>query len=135
MSRIRENRVTPWAQREVRRLIARFAIERQVAGWSVTALARETGMWPSNIARAEGGDVIPTLGVLLTMAEPMGLRLDWVPAHLRPLLDLDEFEVKALIEAAGSGCGYMDCGADLDPAVMSALRKIAARQGEAADES
>lgn len=108
--------MTPRAESEVRRLVTRFAIERVAAGWSTWDLGRASRVYRSNIDRAESGETIPTLPVLIDMAEPLGLRLDWVPAHLQPFLALDEFETRALITAAQ--------GSSPELALTSALRKL-----------
>lgn len=118
--------ITPEVEAEIRRIVTRFAIERVAAGWSVWDLAQESGVNRVNINRFEAGATVPTLTTLVGLSRIMGLRLDVVPTHLQPLLALGEFEVRALIDSAGAGCGYMDCGADPDPLLASALRKLSA---------
>lgn len=116
--------MTPRAESEVRRLVTRFAIERIAAGWSTWDLGRASRVYRSNIDRAESGETIPTLPVLIDMAEPLGLRLDWVPAHLQPLLALDEFETRALIAAAVKGWQHMTWGPSPESALVKALTKL-----------
>jgi transcriptional regulator with XRE-family HTH domain len=129
--------IRPHIEAEVRRLITRFSIERVAAGWSVWDLSRETGVHPANIHRTEGGETIPTLPVLVALAEPLGLRLDWVPPHLRPLLELDEVEVKALHAAAAVGWNRLEREpfAGTGRTALRALRKLGQLREEGADAS
>lgn len=116
--------VSPSVRREVARLVRRFTVEKLAVGWNNSALARELGVWRTNIDRMERGDVIPTLPYLINLCEPLGLRLDFVPAHLQPLLELDEFEVQALLVAARSWSEGAP-SKDEDPgALIRALRKL-----------
>lgn len=93
--------VTPEARREINRLVSRFVVERTAAGYSIECLAKQAqAPSASVIRRVENGDTVPELPTLIRMGGAVGLRLDWVPEHLVPLLALDEFEVKALIDAA-----------------------------------
>lgn len=116
--------MTPHAEAEVRRLLTRFAIERVAAGWSVWDLGKASRVNRSSIDRAESGAVIPDLATLVDMAQPLGLRLDWVPEHLQPLLGLDEIEVASLVRGAGEGWRHAETGSTHEEALTRALRKL-----------
>lgn len=75
-------------------------IERMSAGWGIEELARVADMYPSSIRRAESGETMPTFAILVGAGLALGLRLEWVPQHLRPLLTLSEHEVRALQNAS-----------------------------------
>lgn len=119
--------VTKRAPGEVRRILARLTVERMIAGWSVQALSTETGVHRSVIDRWESGEVMnPMASILATLATPLGLRLDFVAERHLPLLNLDEFEIAALIEAAWAyQCGEPLKSGSSDAAhLRSALKKL-----------
>lgn len=125
--------ITPEVEAEIRRLVTRFAIERVAAGWSVWDLAKESGVSRSNIERFEAGATWPMLPTLVGLGRILGLRLDVVPAHLQPLLALDEFETRALIAFATAADGNPEWDNGFTPqqrrSVRSALRKIGVQSG------
>lgn len=116
---------TPRAQGEVNRIIARFTIEKEAAGWTTNALCREVGVSRSVVDRWETGTTQhPTVNHLAALAEPLDLRLDLVaPRHL-PFLGLDEFEVRALIAGALAGWQAQECGHPQEQYLLSALSKL-----------
>lgn len=91
----------PDVRREINRLVTRFMVERDAAGWSNWHLGKAGGFNYTVLDKVcSGRTEAPTLGLLIRAGLPMNMRLDWVPEHLRPLLELDEFEVRALVDAA-----------------------------------
>ena len=100
-------------------------MEYTLAGWSKGLLAREAGVHYSVIKRWEDGLVTnPLLSLIVAVAKPLGLRLDFVaPRHL-PLLELDEFEIAALVDAAVEGWRVQDCDHPQESQLLSALTKL-----------
>lgn len=125
VSQLARSEITLATRREINRLVARFAIERMAAGYSIECLEKEPDA-PNRtvIRRVENSEVVPELSTLIRMGQAVGLRLDWVPPHLQPLLALDEFEVKALIEAADMGLSEWNPGDKFEREAHSALAKL-----------
>lgn len=91
---------------EVRRILTRFTFEYAAAGWTYWTLAKECGVHPSVLHRWEAGQINnPMLSILVAAVEPLGLRVDLVAERHLPFLELDEFEVPALLEAARAQYG------------------------------
>lgn len=110
---------------EVRRILARFTLERMLAGWSVSALADESNVHRSVIDRWENGRVDnPLLSVLAALVQPLDLRIDLVAERHVPLLNLDEFEIEALVSAAMDGWKVRPCDHPQEDQLLSALAKL-----------
>lgn len=120
--------VSPQVQKDIDRLVSRFVIERMAAGWSTWDLQNASDTNRSVIERIERGDTIPTLVVLVRLAQVLGLRLDFVPEHLVPLLALDEFEVQALIVGATEGWRHAT-GWGVERHLTAALHKLGRLRG------
>ena len=92
--------------RGVNRLLSRLVVEYRAHGWTIAALSRASGVHRSVLDRWLDGRVSnPLVNPLVAFVEAMGMRLDIVAPHHQPLLELDEFEVQALIAAARAQSG------------------------------
>ncbi len=116
--------MTPEAEREVRRLVTRMSIERVAAGFTTWDLGKHCQVKRQNIDKVERGEVLPSLAFLAEVGLALGLRLDFLPAHLVPLLDLDEFQLQALIAGAVRGSHCTTPGSDLGRRLSSALETL-----------
>lgn len=102
-----------------------------IAGWSVQALADESAVHRSVIDRWENGKVDnPLLSLYAALVKPLGVRVDLVGERHVPLMNLDDFEICALIEAA-AGDGWRgnqwrdsDRGRRMEKHLRSALVKL-----------
>lgn len=122
------------APEEVRRVLTRLAFEYTAAGWTYWTLGRESGVHPSVLKRWETGQVTnPLVSLLAAAAEPLGLRVDLVAERHLPLLELDEFEVEALAEAALTGWSETNPGWPREEHLRSALVKLGKIKQEASE--
>lgn len=116
--------MSPEAEREVRRLVTRMSIERVAAGFTTWDLGKHCAVKRQNIDKVERGEVLPSLAFLVEVGLALGLRLDFLPAHLLPLLDLDEFQVQALLAGAAEGYRHVDPASDVGRMLHSTMEVL-----------
>lgn len=122
------------ARAEVQRLVTRFVMERMLAGWPIKALADKAGVGTPSIHRFENGQIQnPTLGTMAALVAPMELRVDFVGERHLPFMDLDEYELEALVNGALLGWDSMEPGHTGERQLRSALRKLGKIKGANTD--